>query len=178
MAQSINYEVICDKNMMLRFLDKYSGTAHNPIDLTEQKNEIPDKNISDNFYNVLTNVIRSGIWKNDTTIMNFDGKEYKIGSMLSVCYYPYSQKYIDYYNDERFVGVLIYADKEADNALFIVKKLPHIAFGEDEQIKTEMEIIDTMKELDESITVVKSLECNSSHFLGISRCYSYYVNEA
>ena len=174
MDQTIDYEVICDKNMMLRFLEKYSGTMCNPIDLTESCEYIMDKKLSSTFYNVLTKVLRSGIWKRDDTTMSLDGNTYKIGSTVSVLYYPYSQKYIDYYHDQRFIGNIIFIDKESDNALFIVTKLPSVAIVDDSST-TKPEIIESMKDVESSTIIVRSLECTSSHFLGISRCYTYYM---
>jgi hypothetical protein len=147
----IRYDILCNQSMMMRFIIAYSGTKCNPIDLTAE-------DYSSTFHDILERVVRSGEWRNDKSALKYNDKTYKIGSKLSIAYYPNSQKYIDYYNDLQYNGILIFADNETDNAIFIV-------------IKEPMQISDNS-----SYIIIKSLERESSHYFGISRDYSYFIN--
>lgn len=73
----------------------------------------------------------------------------KIGDMVKVSYHPCSQKYIDYYESQSFTGRIIFIDCNKDNAFFLID--------------------------DKNTIIIKSLEREGCHFMGMTRGYDYLI---
>lgn len=82
----------------------------------------------------------------DSTLSKF-----KIGDKVKVTFIPASQKYIDFYDKEAFVGEIIFIDEENDNCFFVVRNSNEI--------------------------IIKSLEREGCHYFGMTRGYYYSIKK-
>lgn len=105
---------------------------------------------------ILKRVVEKRLWRDvhsKKSLMCCD-KNYYIGDIVKVTYTPESQKYIDYYQEQSFLGRIIFIDDKCENAFFIVINS------------------------DTKNTVVKSLEREGCHYFGMSPGYSYFIESS
>lgn len=146
---NINYifDLIYNSFTASSFINQYD-------DLILEKKLIDEIDTDRKLQAVIKRVIEQELWKNNygkKSINSFD-KEYRIGDIVKITYYPESQRYIEYYQDQSFIGRIIFIDDKNDNAFFVVV---------DDDNKNNV--------------TVKSLEREGCHYLGMSRGYSYFI---
>ena len=127
------FDIVNSDKTVYKFIQKYT-----------------DKQIDDHFdfNDLMINVINNKLWKNDNSI--FDNT-FKIGDNISVDYCPYSQKYIDYYEEQGFEGKIIFIDNENNN-MFVMLNEP------------------------DSI-IIKSLERLGCHYFGMTPSYTFFIKK-
>ena len=130
----LTIDILCTLSSLTKFCKLYDINVDN-ISL-DNMNEIFKKYIDHDKTNI----------KSDETIYDI-----KINDIISVSYYPLSQKYIDYYDKQYITGKVIFIDAECDN-LFLL-------------------------ELTDTNYVFKSLEREGCSFLGTSKGYEFIINK-
>jgi hypothetical protein len=159
----------CDKKIYDKIYDRHDNNNIDDNDDDDDDDDVDD-DVSDDvdvIESILTKVIEKKLWKmNDDKSNDFYDRDningFSKGDRVKVTYIPSSQKYIDFYQKENFVGEIIFVDSENDNAFFLVHKPKHLE--EDTNSDT--------------IIVVKSLERVGSHYLGMTRGYYYWMEDA
>lgn len=101
-----------------------------------------------NFHKLIKHVIIDDKWNELKQNNNF--KNYRYGTELHISYTTLSQRYEEEYNKKEFKGYLFYGDDITDNALLFYKH--------------------------DNVVYVKSIECDSCHYLGMARGYMYFIN--
>ena len=92
---------------------------------------------------------------NTMELINISFSEIKIGDIIKVSYLPYSQKYIEQYNEQ--IGRIFFVDYESNNALLYVDKF-------DEFTNTYTRLI-------------SSVEKNYCSYLGDTRGYDIFFGK-
>jgi hypothetical protein len=149
-----NFDIIYNHATASALINKYDN-----LDLEQHIED--EENIDRKLRAVLKRVVEQDLWKlyckppydshkyNKNYINCFDEKFF-IGDIVKVSYIPESQKYIDYYQEQAFVGRIIFVDNENDNAFFVTMDEPH------------------------TITI-KSLLREGCHYFGMTLGYSYHI---
>lgn len=106
-----------------------------------------DDDLIDIFHEHIKKVIMNNEWSDLKDNNTFD--KYTYGTKVDVTYSPLSQRYIDYYDEQGFTGILFYGNKYNDDALFYY--------------------------IQNDIIHVKSLERDNCHYMGMGRGYEYYI---
>lgn len=88
---------------------------------------------------------------------NIHLSDLQIGDIVRVSYYPDSQKYVEYYDEQKFDGKCLFVDVPNDNAFF--------------------EVINQNDQNDQAglIRTFKSLEREGCHYFGMARSYYYSI---
>lgn len=158
------YDMLSSNETVLEFL-KYYGNE------TEGDDIAPDdyEKINELFEKSLRQVYNDQSWKlkipdsvETTTSEDFMGEEYlnisniNIGDKIDISYSPSSQKYIDYYDEQRVQSaIVLFIDVERDDGVIVCESID--------------------KRANKKTVTFKSIEREGSHFLGMCRCYDYFI---
>ena len=89
-----------------------------------------------------------------TNVKSYIGIQFlKIGDYVSIHYSPYSQKYIDHYNQANFSGFVFYINETLDNMLIYYCVLKN----------------------NKQTIVIKSLEIENTSYFGNTNDYTYFI---
>jgi hypothetical protein len=147
---TINVDIICDISTLVKFCKFYN------LQIKES-----DINI-DNIDEIFTQYIEANKSNNDIEIETSETLyDVKINDIININYYPLSQKYIDYYNEQSITGKVIFIDKDNDNLFVIESTSKEITNWLDKDIKY----------------IFKSLEREGCSYLGTSRGYDFTINK-
>ena len=143
------FDINCSEDMITSFMNQYK-----PLFPTQQnskkKQKLSNGDVKNNdFYELIKKVISNCKWNDVKTDNMFNTHLY--GSELKLTYYPLSQRYVDYYDEQTFIGTLFYGDEQSDNAILYYEH--------------------------NNVVYVKSLERDGCHYMGMARGYEYFINE-
>jgi len=145
------FDILYDDSMVDRFIKFYQP-------LIEKKNldkhtSKTDMDLNKKFKDYIKLVIDNKLWEDQKSFEC--NSKYKLNDDVTITYSPFSQKYIDYYEDKTFSGKIFYIDSDTDNMLLIERS----------ELSKKDEI------------VIKSLEQNGCHYFGINRGYEYFIKK-
>lgn len=160
---TITVDIICDISTLVKFCKFYN--------LQIEESDISLDNIDNIFTQYIeTNKINNNIKTNESLY------DVKINDIISINYYPLSQKYIDYYNEQSITGKVIFIDKDNDN-LFVLestsKEVNHL--GNDNKDSSYITSLDKLD--NDTKYIFKSLEREGCSYLGTSRGYDFTINK-
>lgn len=140
------FDLIYNSATASAFINQYD-------DLNLERKLMDEIDVDQKLQAIMKRVIEQELWKNrhDTKIKYFDNT-YRIGDIVRVTYFPESQKYIEYYEDQSFTGRIIFIDNT--NVFFVV-----------------------VDEFDKNNITVKSLEREGCHYFGMTPGYSYIIEQ-
>lgn len=145
------FNIMYKDQMAQRFVDFYDLLA-NPI---KNKTNDTESSLQTKLETVMRKVIENKLW--ELVIRSDDDQKnlHQIGDDVRVSYCPASQRYIDHYEEQGFVGKIVFIDRETDNMFFLCIS--------DDKSKEEI--------------LIRSLETDGCHFFGMSRGYDYFLEK-
>ena len=115
--------------------------------------ELPNhihNNLHKQLKNTLTRVVENKLWNQDNNSFTHWDNTYRIGDVVIITYFPFSQKYIDYYNEQSFTGRIIFIDNDKSNVFFLINE-------------------------DSNDIGFKSLQREGCHYMGMTQGYNYNI---
>lgn len=145
------FDILYSPSMAINFIKLYHPFVKLHIDERSKLYNVDVMSINENdidiiFKSYIEVVVENELWNNEKLYSSYSS-EYKIGDELCVEYNPFSQKYIEEYNEKTFKGKIIFVDRDTQNMLFI--KLSS----------------------DSNETIIKTLEQEGCHFFGMGKGY-------
>ena len=98
MKRKYSHEVSSDDETLTKFLNEYNIRIDN------------NSNIFDKFKKSIPYIIKNKKYKN-CNIQN-DDYDIKVGDNIQIEYYPYSQKHLDYCNEQKKSGKVLFIDND------------------------------------------------------------------
>jgi len=153
------FDMIYDESLINRFFEKYD-IINNIIKNSDDLDYDYETIIHDIFRKNLKSVIENEKWKTIDQLIINNQTVFKLGDICEVSFLPDSQKYIDFYKEKTFTGVLIFIDNETQNMIFVQ------THGDQNTIKTK-----------DNKIVIKTLEQDGCHYFGMTRGYTYFLKK-
>lgn len=145
------FDILYDDSMVDRFIKFYQPIIKkNNLDEHLLQTDI---DLNKKFKDYIKLVVDNKLWVDHESCEN--NNKYKLNDHVTITYSPFSQKYIDHYENRSFNGIIFYIDADTDNMLLIERS---------ESIKKD-EI------------VIRSLEQDGCHYFGINRGYEYFIKK-
>jgi hypothetical protein len=151
------FDILFGTGSIEKFITMYGPLVQNIM----KQDKLIDHKIENDKYEEMLRLIKivveNELWTKIKHLPDtmFNGK-YKLGTVVSISYWPASQRYIEHYEQQAFAGRVIFVDNDNDNMLLLVCN------GDDQ--------------LDNGTWIIKSLERAGCHYFGISRGYEYIID--
>lgn len=161
------FDVVSDEKTIRKFLQFYNVDL--PVISQNFDDEYKDNTLLyETFTRTCKDICDTNQWKTkvldsykEQSMNNFKTQylsldDLHVGDLVSICYFPMSQKYIDYYNKQSLKkGMILYIDSDNDDAIVLESKKIN---------KSTVE------------NTIKSLSREGCHFMGMCRGYDYFVH--
>lgn len=139
---SLIVDVLCSNEMLEKFCKFYN------IEISEDVNKI---------FRAFIGINSKTDAKTENKIFNGCLSSININDKINISYFPYSQKYIDYYDEQRVSGTVIFIDEQTDNLFLMSINVDDATHAKE--------------------YVFKSLERDGCSYLGTSRGYDYCISQ-